>query len=124
MGWEAKQKGTPWRPCHAESEGSGVQERRWFRVNSDWGSKSGQRLGGKVVWQDEKVEIRWFLAVRMARSAGRERWFWGGGVLKGKGDGAKKGGEIGRGFVVNFEEGERVGERLEERDDGREGGDL
>ncbi len=48
-----------------------------------------------------------------------------GGVLKGKGDGAKKRGELGRGFVVDFEEGERVErERLEERDDGREGGDI
>ena len=44
--------------------------------------------------------------------------------MKGEGDRAKKGGELGRGFVVNFEEGERVGERLEERDDGREGGDI
>ena len=26
----------------------------------------------------EKMAIRWFLAVRIARSAGRERWLWGG----------------------------------------------
>ena len=42
------------------------------------GSKSCHRLGGKVVWVAEKTEMRWFLAVRMARSAGRERWLWGG----------------------------------------------
>ncbi len=28
------------------------QGRRVLRVSSDWGSKSGQRLGGKVIWQE------------------------------------------------------------------------
>ncbi len=75
----------------------------------------------------------------MARREGRDEVLFGsadgplcregavilrGGVLKGKGDGVKKGGELGRGFVVDFEEGERVGERLEERNDRREGGDI
>ena len=60
----------------------GDQGRRVLRVSSDWGSKSDQRLGGKVTWQDEMTETMWFLAVWIDRSAGRERWFWGGTYWK------------------------------------------
>ncbi len=35
------------------------------------------------------------------------------GVLEGEEDGAKKGGDIGRGFIVDHEEGERVREGFE-----------
>ncbi len=80
-------------------------------MSSDWGSKSGQRLGGKVTWQDEMTEMTWFFAVRIDRSAGRERWFWGGGVLKGAGDRHKIGGEVGGGLVVEEEMRDRVRER-------------
>ena len=82
MGWAEKSKGIEWRPCQADREGLGDQGRRWLRVSSAWGSKSGQRLGGKVAWQEDMMEIRWFLAVRIDRFAGRERWFWGGTYWK------------------------------------------
>ena len=49
-----------------------------LRVSSAWGIKSCQRLGGKVMWAEEKMEMTWFLAVRIARSAGLERWLKGG----------------------------------------------
>ena len=39
-------------------------------------------MGGKVTWQDEMTEMMWFLAVWIDRSAGRERWFWGGAYWK------------------------------------------
>ena len=41
-----------------------------------------------------------------------------------EGDRAKKGSEVRRSFVVNFEEGERVRERFEEGDDRGKGGDV
>ena len=52
--------------------------RIWLRVSSACGSKSCQRLGGKVMWAEEKTAMTWFLAVRIARSAGLERWLKGG----------------------------------------------
>ena len=30
------------------------------------------------MWAEEKMEMTWFLAVRIARSAGLERWLKGG----------------------------------------------
>ncbi len=33
---------------------------------------------GKVMWAEEKTAVTWFLAARMARSAGLERWLKGG----------------------------------------------
>ena len=60
-------------PCQAEMEGSRAKALIWLRVSSVKGSKAGQRLGGKEMWHEDKMEIKWFLAVRMARSAGRER---------------------------------------------------
>ncbi len=47
-----------------------------------------------------------------------------GGILEGEEDGAKKGGKIGRGFIVNHEEGKRVREGFEKGDDRRKGGDV
>ncbi len=47
-----------------------------------------------------------------------------GGVLEGDEDGAKKGGKIGGGLIVNHEEGKRVREGFEKGDDRREGGDV
>ncbi len=44
--------------------------------------------------------------------------------MKREGDRAKKGSEIGRGFVVDLEVSERARERLEESDDGRKGRDI
>ena len=88
-----------------------------LRVSSDWGSKSGQRLGGKVTWQEEMTEMTWFLAVRIDRSAGRERWFWGGGVLKGEGDRDKIGGEVRGGLVIEEKMRDRMRERGEKGND-------
>ncbi len=84
-----------------------------LRVSSDWGSKSGQRLGGKVIWQEEMTEMTWFLAVRIDRSAGRARWFWGGDVLEDEGDREKVVGEVRGGLVVKKETRDRVRERGE-----------
>jgi hypothetical protein len=53
-------------------------ERRWFRVNLVAVRRSGQRLGGKVMWQADKTERKWFFPVRMVLSARLARWFWGG----------------------------------------------
>ena len=77
MGWEAKSKGTRYRPWWAEREGFKDHSRMQLRVSSACGSKSCQRLGGKVMWAEEKTAITWFLAVRTARSAGFERWLKG-----------------------------------------------
>jgi hypothetical protein len=52
--------------------------RIWLRV----GIKSCQRLGGKVMWVEEKTAMTWFLAVRIARSTGLERWLKGGTYWK------------------------------------------
>ena len=83
------------------------QGRRVLRASSDWGSKSSQRLGGKVMWQEEMTEMTWFLAVRIDRSAGRARWFWG-GVLEDEGDREKVVGEVRGGLVVEKEMRDRV----------------
>ncbi len=55
---------------------------RWLRVSSTCRRKSCQRLGGKEMWAAEKMEITWFLAVRIARSTGLERWLKGGTYWK------------------------------------------
>ncbi len=54
-------------------------------------------MGGKVTWQDEKVAIRWFLAVRMARSAGRgaEAAVMVGGKVGGRQRGERKESSVG-----------------------------
>ncbi len=57
MGWEAKQKGARCRPCQAEKDGSGYQDWRVLSVSSDWGRRSGQRLGGKEMWTADITEI-------------------------------------------------------------------
>ena len=48
---------------------------------------------------------------------------WG-GVLVGEGDGAKKGGKVGGGFVIDFEKSERVRERFKKGNDRGKGGDV
>ncbi len=101
------------------------QERRVLRVSSDWGSNSGQRLGGEVTWQEEMTEMTWFLAVRIDHSAGRERWFGGGGgAFKGEGDRDKISGEVGGGLVVEEEMRDRVRERGEKGNNRLVGGDV
>ncbi len=57
-----------------QREGLRDQARRQFRLSSACGRKSCQRLGGKVVREAEKMAIKWFLAFRIARSAGRTQW--------------------------------------------------
>ena len=57
------------------------------------------------------------MAVWIDRSAGRERWFWGGGVLEGEGDGDEVVGQGRGGFVVEEKMGERVRERGEKGND-------
>ncbi len=52
------------------------------------------------------TEITWFLAVRIDRSAGRARWFWGEDVLEDEGDREKVVGEVRGGLVVEEEENE------------------
>ena len=47
-----------------------------------------------------------------------------GGVLEGEGDGAKKGGKVGGGFVVDHEKSERVRERFKECNNRGKGGDV
>ena len=47
-----------------------------------------------------------------------------GGVLEREEDRTKKGSELGRGFVIDLEEGQRVRERFEKGDDRGKGGDV
>ncbi len=47
-----------------------------------------------------------------------------GGVLEGEEDGAKKGGKIGRGFIINHEESKRVRNGFKKGDDRKKGGDV
>jgi hypothetical protein len=68
--------GAPWSPVQADLEGSGEKRRMWLRVSSVAGSKSCQRLGGKVTMVDARTDKKWLLAVRMERSALLARWFW------------------------------------------------
>ena len=82
MGWEAKSKGTRYKPWWAEREGLRDHSRMQLRVSSACGIKSCQRLGGKVMWAEEKMEMTWFLAVRIERSARFERWLKGGAYWK------------------------------------------
>jgi hypothetical protein len=77
MRWKAKSNGRECRPCQAEREGLGLQVWRWLRLNYIRGRRSGQRLEGNETWQEDKTEVRWFLEVRMPRSAGRVRWLLG-----------------------------------------------
>ncbi len=102
MGWEAKSKGTRYRPWWAEREGLRDYARIWLRVSSAWGIKSCQRLGGKVMWAEEKTAMTWFLAVRIARSAGLERGLKGGTywILEGEADRKEERSEVRRSFVV------------------------
>ncbi len=82
-----KSRGKPLRPCHAEMVGSREKPRMWLRVSSVRGKSKCQRSGGKVTWAEAKTEMKWFFAVRMARSAGLVLWFWGGtGWKKMRGD--------------------------------------
>ncbi len=48
MGWEAKSKGTRYRPWWAEREGLRDHERIWLRLSSAWGRDDGNDtvLGG------------------------------------------------------------------------------
>ena len=48
--------GETWMPCHTDLEGSGEKRRMWLRVSSAAGSRSGQRLGGKVTWADARTD--------------------------------------------------------------------
>jgi hypothetical protein len=83
------------------------REIKWKRV------KSGKRFGGKVIWQEEMTEMTWFLAVRIDRSAGRARWFLGGGYWKTREIERKVVGEVRGGLVVEKEMRDRVRERGE-----------
>ncbi len=49
-------------------------------VISAWGTRSSHRLTGKLGWQVQKMEIRWFLTSRMALSARLARWLCGGTI--------------------------------------------
>ncbi len=49
--------------CQAEMEGSREKERKWLRVSSAWGRRRSQRSGGKEMWVEARVEMRWFLYV-------------------------------------------------------------
>ena len=68
-GWAAKSMGNLYSPAQAEMVGSGVHGRKWLREISAAGRRSSQRSGGKSGWVEEKVEMRWFLPVRIHRSA-------------------------------------------------------
>jgi hypothetical protein len=68
--WTEKSYGRWWRPDQAEIEGSGRQGRRILRVISAKGRSRSQRSSGKSGWVDEKTEMRWFLPVLTALSAG------------------------------------------------------
>ncbi len=59
------------------------------------------------------TEMAWFLAIRIDSSAGRARWFWGGGVLEDEGDIEKIVVEVRGGLVVEEEMRDRVKERGE-----------
>ena len=50
------------------------------------------------------------MEVRIARSAGRVRWFWGGDILIGNDGDDKESCKVGRGLIVE----EKVGERVRE----------
>jgi hypothetical protein len=100
MGWEAKQKGARCRPCQVERVGSGFQDRRVLSVSSDWGRKSGQRLGRKrdldsrhdgddVVFGGTNTSFRQERAMVLGRDV-----FVGNVVL------VEEGSEVGRGFVI------------------------
>ena len=62
------------KPCQAEMEGSREKERKWLRVSSAWGRRRSQRSGGKEMWVEARVEMKWFLNVLIARSQGLARW--------------------------------------------------
>ena len=46
-------------------------------MSSAWVRRSSHLLAGKVRWVDERMEMKWFLAVRISRSAVRVRWLLG-----------------------------------------------
>ena len=58
--------------------GSGRQERMTLRVISAKGRRRSQRSSGKSGWVDEKTDMRWFLPVLTALSAGLDLWVCGG----------------------------------------------
>jgi hypothetical protein len=66
------------KPCQAEMEGSREKDRKWLRVSSAWGRRRSQRSGGKEMWVEARVEMKWFLNVLIARSQGLARWLAGG----------------------------------------------
>ena len=78
------------------------------------------------MWTEEKMAMTWFLAVRIARSAGLKRWLKGGTywILVGEVDGDEERSQVRRSLVVKKDVGERVRERAEERDNRLEGGDV
>ena len=49
------------KPCQAEMEGSREKDRKWLRVSSAWGRRRSQRSGGKEMWVEARVEMKWFL---------------------------------------------------------------
>ena len=103
MGWEAKQKGTPWRPCHAEREGSGVQERRVL-VETELRLREQVR---PAIGRESDVARRESSDEVVFGSADSPLCRKGavvlrGGVLEREEDRAKKGSELGRGFVVDL----------------------
>ena len=78
MGWAEKSWLARCKPCQAEMEGSREKDRKWLRVSSAWGMRRSQRSGGKEMWVEARVEMKWFLYVLIARSEGLARWLAGG----------------------------------------------